>query len=83
MESTSRYLTAKQPSAYLVAIPKKAAIHIQKIAPGPPALIAVATPTILPVPTVAASAVQSALKLSISPEPLFSAEKIRDNAFLS
>ena len=31
--------------------------HIQNTAPGPPAIIAPATPTILPVPTVAASAV--------------------------
>ena len=33
-------------------------IHIQKIAPGPPVMIAVDTPTIFPVPMVAASAVQ-------------------------
>ena len=32
--------------------------HIQKMAPGPPLMIAVATPTMLPVPMVAASAVQ-------------------------
>ena len=32
--------------------------HIQKMAPGPPLMMAVATPTILPVPMVAASAVQ-------------------------
>ena len=38
-------------------MPKKATIHIQKIAPGPPATRALATPTILPVPMVAASAV--------------------------
>ena len=74
--SVVRNLTAKQPSAYFVAIPTKAAIHIQKTAPGPPAWIAVATPTILPVPTVAAKAVHKALKLSISPSPLFSAVKI-------
>ena len=35
-----------------------AMIHIQKMAPGPPLMMAVATPTILPVPMVAASAVQ-------------------------
>ena len=49
-------------SAYLVIMPKKADIHIQNTAPGPPETIAVATPTILPVPVVAASAVASAWK---------------------
>ena len=48
-------------------IPKNAAIHIQNSAPGPPAFMAVATPTIFPVPIVAASAVQSAPKLETSP----------------
>ena len=74
-------MTASRPSAYLVAIPKKAAIHIQKIAPGPPTLTAVATPTMLPVPTVAARATQSALKLDTSPSPLFLALKISFSAF--
>ena len=40
-------------------IPNTAETHIQKIAPGPPTNIAVATPAILPVPTVAESAVVS------------------------
>ena len=39
---------------------KKAASHIQNTAPAPPMQIAAETPAILPVPTVAASAVQSA-----------------------
>lgn len=34
--------------------------HIQKMAPGPPMEIAVATPAMLPVPTVLASAMQHA-----------------------
>ena len=68
--SLVRYLIANSPSAYLVAIPKKAAIHIQKRAPGPPTLIAVATPIIFPVPTVAARAVHKAAKLDTSPCPL-------------
>jgi len=38
-------LTAKRHSAYLVAVPTKAASHIQNNAPGPPETIAVATPT--------------------------------------
>lgn len=32
-------------------MPTSATIHIQKIAPGPPSVIATATPAILPVPT--------------------------------
>ena len=80
LASTVRYFTASRHSEYLVAIPKKAAIHIQNKAPGPPALIAVATPTMLPVPTVAASAVHNALKLFTSPLPSFLALKIRPKA---
>ena len=48
-------------SAYLVAMPTSAVHHIQKSAPGPPRKIAVATPAMLPVPTVAESTVISAL----------------------
>jgi len=44
----------------MVAIPRNAAIHIQKIAPGPPIANAVAAPAIFPVPTCAAIAVASA-----------------------
>ena len=40
-------------------MPTRAITHIQNIAPGPPFIIAVAIPTIFPVPIVAASAVQS------------------------
>ena len=58
-ELVSRYLTARTDSPYLVDRPNAALIHIQIIAPGPPRTIAVATPTILPVPTVAESAVIS------------------------
>ena len=76
LSSTVRNFTARQPSAYLVAMPKKAASHIHRMAPGPPALMAVATPTMFPVPTVAARAVHRALKESMSPSPLFSALKI-------
>ena len=56
-EFVSRYFTAKTDSPYLVESPNAALIHIQTIAPGPPSTIAVATPTIFPVPTVAESAV--------------------------
>ena len=50
-------------------MPNSPAIHIQKMAPGPPARSAVATPTMDPVPMVAASAVASAPKLEMSPLP--------------
>ncbi len=50
-------------------MPNRPAIHIQKMAPGPPARSAVATPTMEPVPMVAASAVASAPKLEMSPLP--------------
>ena len=66
---TSRYLLASIHSAYLVVIPKAAESHIQTRAPGPPANMAVATPTILPVPMVAERAVISALKEETSPSP--------------
>ena len=48
-------------------MPKNAATSIQKSAPGPPVPIAVATPTMLPVPIVADSAVQSAPNCETSP----------------
>ena len=54
---------------YFVAVPKSAASHIQNNAPGPPAAIAVATPTILPVPIVADNAVHKAAKGETSPFP--------------
>ena len=78
--STVRYLMERSPSAYFVAIPRKAAAHIQKSAPGPPAAIAVATPTMFPVPMVAASAVQSDLNEVTSPSPSFVAVKMRASA---
>lgn len=43
----------------MVAMPKKALSHIQKMAPGPPEAIAVAAPAMFPVPTCAATAVAS------------------------
>ena len=57
-------------------MPKNAATSIQKSAPGPPVPIAVATPTMLPVPIVAESAVQSAPKLVTSPCPSDSVRKV-------
>ena len=48
-------------------MPNSPVIHIQNIAPGPPSAIAVATPTIFPVPTVDANAVINAENCEISP----------------
>ena len=66
---TSRYLIASIHSENLEVRPNAAEIHIQTNAPGPPATIAVATPTILPVPIVAANAVVNAENGEISPSP--------------
>ena len=60
---TFLYFTARRHSEYFVAIPTNAAIHIQNNAPGPPATIAVATPTMFPVPIVADNAVHNAVVL--------------------
>ena len=67
---TSRNLKPSMHSENFVDRPKQAEIHIQTRAPGPPANIAVATPTIFPVPIVAARAVISAEKGETSPLPL-------------
>ncbi|MGX1079827.1 hypothetical protein RKD51_000964 [Bacillus sp. SLBN-57] len=58
---------ASNASLYFVAIPKRPTSHIQNKAPGPPTVIAVATPAIFPFPIVPASVVISALKLLTSP----------------
>ena len=53
-------IIAREEVKNFVDIPTKALIHIQKIAPGPPIAMATATPEILPIPTVAESAVVNA-----------------------
>ena len=63
----SRYFTANTDSPYFVDSPKAALIHIQTMAPGPPKTMAVATPTMFPVPMVAESAVISDWKGEMSP----------------
>ncbi len=65
----TRYFTASSASPYFVAIPNTPVSHIHSTAPGPPAATAVATPTMLPVPIVAASAVASAPNWLTSPVP--------------
>ena len=67
---TSLYLIANIHSENLEDNPKQAEIHIQTNAPAPPETIAVATPTIFPVPIVAASAVVNAENGDTSPSPL-------------
>ena len=63
----TRYLMASKPSAYFVEIPNTPVSQHHSTAPGPPRAIAVATPTILPVPMVAASAVASEPNCDTSP----------------
>ena len=50
--SRPRYMMARVPSKNLVAIPSRALTHIQKMAPGPPMQMAIATPAMFPIPTV-------------------------------
>ena len=66
---TSLYLIASIHSENFEESPKQAEIHIHTKAPAPPETIAVATPTIFPVPIVAASAVVSAENGETSPVP--------------
>ena len=65
--SFTRYFTAANVSAYLVAMPNTPVSHIHRMAPGPPASTAVPTPTMLPVPMVAESAVVRAPNWLMSP----------------
>ena len=53
-----------------VAMPTSATTHIQKIAPGPPSVMAMATPTMLPVPTRLARPMVKAWKEEIPPSAL-------------
>ena len=67
----TRKRTERSASEYFVAMPKTPVSHIQRTAPGPPAATAVATPTMFPVPIVAARAVVSAPNWLTSPAPSF------------
>ena len=62
-----RYATDSVTSQYLITMPASALSHNQKIAPGPPVATASATPTMLPVPSVAASAVHTAWNGDMAP----------------
>ena len=68
----TRYFTARRPSAYFVDIPKMPVSQHHSTAPGPPRATAVATPTMLPVPMVAARAVAKAPNWLTSPSALLS-----------
>ena len=72
-----RNRTPRNASEYFDAIPSTPVTHIQNSAPGPPIPIAVATPTMLPVPTVAASAVVRAWNWEMSPSIVSSERRIR------
>ena len=72
LSSRPLYMIASTPSWYLVAMPTSALTHIQNIAPGPPITRAMATPAILPRPTVAATTPASACTDDIWPPPLCS-----------
>ncbi len=67
---TSRYACASVHSVNLVDIPRSPATIIQNVAPGPPMLTAMATPAMLPNPTVAERAVVRAWKCETSPGSL-------------
>jgi hypothetical protein len=54
-------------SANFVDMPSRPATMSQRVAPGPPAEMATATPAMLPIPTVPETAVHSAWKWEISP----------------
>ena len=62
-----RYFTASSASPYFVDIPSTPVSQHQNTAPGPPRATAVPTPTMLPVPMVAARAVARAANCDTSP----------------
>ena len=59
------YIWARVDSTKAVDAPKNATTHIQNTAPGPPNAMAVATPTMFPVPTLPESAMENASKEEI------------------
>ena len=81
--SRRRKRTASTLSVKMVAMPKRAESSIHTRAPGPPATKAVATPTILPVPMVAARAVIRAEKGDTSPAPPALARESRPRTLFS
>ena len=68
--SCLRYMQASVQVKNLVHMPSRPATHIQNMAPGPPMLMAIATPAILPMPIVPDNADDNAWKCGISPGSL-------------
>ena len=64
------YIIEREPSKNLVDMPTRALTHIQKTVPGPPIDNAMATPAMLPMPTVAAMALNRACTELIWPDCL-------------
>ena len=62
-----RYFTPSVASAIFTVIAKKPKMMIHRAAPGPPTVIATATPAMLPSPTVPESSVASAWNEETSP----------------
>jgi hypothetical protein len=60
-------ICASVASTKAVAMPSTATHHIQKIAPGPPSVSAIATPAMLPVPTREARPTAKAWKEEMPP----------------
>ena len=75
--SRRRYRTARKLSAKMVAMPNRADSSIHTNAPGPPAARAVATPTMFPVPMLAARAVIRAEKGDTPSRPVRRASRPR------
>ena len=63
----TRYLMARSPSEYFVAMPNTPVSQHHSTAPGPPSDTAVATPMMFPVPMVAARAVAREPNCDTSP----------------
>ena len=69
-ESRPLYMMDNAASKNLVDMPTMALTHIQKITPGPPMVSAMATPAMLPMPTVDAMALSRAWMELICPDCL-------------
>ncbi|EYR64473.1 hypothetical protein N866_10595 [Actinotalea ferrariae CF5-4] len=67
---SSRYFTPRVHSTNFVAMLSRPATIIQKVAPAPPMVTAIATPAMLPSPTVPDTAEDSAWKCVTSPGSL-------------
>ena len=71
LEWRNLYICDSVDSTKAVDAPKNATTHIQNTAPGPPNAMAVATPTMFPVPTLPERAMQNASNDEIPSAPRF------------